>query len=195
MKNLEEVLNTYLNSGNASDLPTISDPVLIRVNAIADGYRSLRRGGHLYAIVKKDNNYSIYAAHNSKYDAVMHHPAKPVEVKGFYLDDTPVVLSEDGNVFFDARDTRSSYTITRRVRKVSKVDTNILYSVLNAFAAYVYSTYRFSEAYELKAIPPIEIEDTSTGQTPPQPAPNPDQGQAPKSDSGTNETTSTTENK
>lgn len=156
MKDLEKALQKYFNSGAVSDLPDVTTDNVLKVNVTPDGYHSIDKGGKVYIIKKNDVDYGIYRAHLCKNKAVLTYKKEPEVVEGFYLDDVPVVLTSDANVFFAERDTRSSYSIIQRVAKYdTRGSFDLLYYVLSAFVAYVYSTYQFSEAYASLVVPPV----------------------------------------
>lgn len=159
MKNLESIIQKYFESGEATDLPDVVTNNVLKINSTPDGFHSIDKGGHVYVIKKDGTNYAIYHAHLSKYSAkVIGAPHEPKQESGFYLDDVPVVLTEDGSVFYSRRDTRNSYDIINRIDKMTpKGSQDILYSVLSAFVAYAYSVYQFSGAYESLVVPPIQL--------------------------------------
>lgn len=159
MKSLESIINKYLKSGSAADLPDISTEKYLKVNSTQDGYHHLRQGGHLYLIKQEGTNYSIYAAHNSKVNAVRFGKDKePKTVDGFYLDDIAVVQTKDNEVYFEEKDKYNPYDIISRISKLDlKENSNLLYAALEAFYAYVLSEYKFSNAYPSNFVPPIEV--------------------------------------
>jgi hypothetical protein len=159
MKNLEEILNKYFNSGSDADLPDISTAKFIKVNSSDDGFNGVYHGGHIYVIEKdSSNNYAIYSAHNAKNKAILNKKHEPQQEHGLYLDDAPVVLSRDNAVYFTQRTERSSYDIAKRTAMFkTEAGKNILYNVLGAFVAFAYSVYKFSNAYATLVTPPIEI--------------------------------------
>lgn len=170
MKNLEELLNKYLKSGNVSDLPDIAQDSFLRVNSIDDGFHRVKRGGHLYYIEKTGNDYCIYGVRLSPARTnkvgVKHDPRK---VGVFYLDDAPVVRTIGEEIYYDARDTKSLYNIARATAKYQKLGTHDkLYDVLSAFRNYAYSVFQFTTAYQHLLTPPIEIGNEKGAEQPAQ---------------------------
>lgn len=159
MKDLEKVLSSHFTNPSANALPDVSKDCYLRVNTRQDGYHSIDDGGKLYVIKQDGADYGIYHVHSYKYDAVLRGGKhEPTKVDSYYVDDVPVVMSDGENVYFDARDTTSPYDIVERVNTYKRAkDSEILYDVLQAFCAYAYSVYRFTEGYESLVKPPIEI--------------------------------------
>lgn len=159
MKDLEKILSSYFSDPSANGLPDVSTDYYLRVNTRQDGYHSIDDGGKLYIIKKDGDDYGIYHARLSKNDAIIRGAKhEPTKVDTYYLDDVPVVMSDGENVYFDARDTRDAYDIIERVNTYKRgTNTNVLYDVLQAFCAYAYSVYQFTEGYESVVKPPIEV--------------------------------------
>lgn len=159
MKDLEKILSSHFTKPSDNALPDVSKDCYLRVNTRQDGYHSIDDGGKLYVIKQDGADYGIYHAHSYKYDAVLRGGKhEPTKVDSYYIDDVPVVMSDGDNVYFDARDTTSPYDIVERVSTYKRAkDSEILYDVLQAFCAYAYSVYRFTEGYESLVKPPIEI--------------------------------------
>lgn len=158
VKNLEDMLHKFVLSGAESDLPDITKDYILKVNSTADGYNSLRKGGHTYVIKKDGSDYSIYRAHFAKQHATPKYTKEPVKVDDLFLDGVPVVVSKGNSIFFEQRDYNSSYDITKHVeeRKV-KTGENILFLVLQAFLSYAYTVYRFSNYLPSNLVPPVEV--------------------------------------
>lgn len=159
MKNLEEILDKYFESGNTADLPDITKENFLRVNSDEDGYHSIKRGGHLYVIEKDGEDYNIYHVHSSQYNVTTRGKKhEPIKVDGFYRDDVPVVFSNGDTIVFEQRDTRSSFDILRNVDTLKNPEgRDKLYTVLQTFIAYAKSVYKFSKAYKSLYVPPVEI--------------------------------------